>query len=69
MKKKKSKRLNQIDRMKAQAWERVFIGAVATEMGYANQTKVCNAGKEVFKLIGSMTYKEFKNVKALLNGR
>lgn len=75
MKKKKSKteiaskpRLNDVDRMKAKAWETIFIGTIANEMGYVEQSRVCKAGMEVFKKIGTMTYDEFKNIKALLSG-
>lgn len=61
-------RLSSVDKMKTEAIETIFIGVIAQNMGYANQSKVVQSGKEVFKKIGSLTYKEFRNIKALLNG-
>lgn len=61
-------RLDAIEKMRAKGWETTFIGVIATEMGYVNQSKVCNAGMAIFKKVGSMTYREFRNVKVLLNG-
>ena len=61
-------RLSPVDKIKTEALETIFIGVVAENMGYANQSNVVKSGKEVFKKIGSLTYKEFRNIKALLNG-
>lgn len=58
--------MNQFDKKRAEAQETICIGIIATEMGYANQTKVCNAGRAVFKHIGSLTYKQFRDIKKLL---
>lgn len=62
---KKSNELDSIDKMRTEAIERVCVGIVAEQMGYANQTHVCNAGKAIFKYIGRLTYKEFRNIKKL----
>ena len=51
------KKMDSIDRMRAESWETIFIGIVATEMGYANGTRMCNSGREVFKALDKMTYK------------
>ena len=59
--------LSSVDKMKTKAIETIFIGVIAQNMGYANQSNVVQSGKEVFKKIGSLTYKEFRNIKVLLN--
>ncbi len=61
-------RLSPVDKIRTEAIETIFIGVVAENMGYANQSNVVKSGKEVFKKIGSLTYKEFRNIKVLLNG-
>lgn len=61
--------LSLTDKIKAESWEMIFIGVVAENMGYANQSDVVKSGKEVFKKLGSMTYKDFRNIKTILNGR
>ena len=49
--------------------EYTCIGIVAKNMGCANQTFVCNAGRELFKFIGELTYKEFTQIKKLSNSK
>ncbi len=58
-------KLSQVDKTKAEAWETIFIGIVAANMGYANQSCVVKSGKEVFKHIKKMTYKQFSSIKKL----
>jgi hypothetical protein len=60
------KDMTPFDKQRAEAQETICIGIIATEMGYANQTRVCNAGRAVFKHIGSLTYEEFGNIKKLM---
>jgi hypothetical protein len=59
---------DQVTLMKTKSIEKICIGIIAKNMGYANQTNVCKSGEAVFEYIGSMTYKEFRNVKKLING-
>lgn len=59
---------DQVTLMRTKAIEMRFIGIIACNMGYANQTNVCKSGKAVFEEIGTLTYKEFRNIKKLLNG-
>lgn len=63
-----SRRLSEVDKQRAKAVETICIGIVAKNMGYANQTLVCNAGRELFELISRMTYKQFSDIKRLSNG-
>lgn len=63
-----SRRLSPVDKQRAKAVETICIGIVAKNMGYANQTLVCNAGRELFEYISQMTYKRFSDVKKLSNG-
>lgn len=63
-----SRRLSPVDKQRAKAVEAICIGIVAKNMGYANQTFVCNAGRELFEYISRMTYKQFSDVKKLANG-
>jgi len=51
--------------MRAKAVETTLIGIIASEMGYADQSRVCISGKKVFEYIKTLTYSEFKNVKSL----
>lgn len=55
--------------MRAKAQETICIGIIATEMGYANQTLVCNAGRAVFNHIGGLTHKQFRDIKKLMKER
>lgn len=41
----------------------IIIGCIATEMGYADQSKVMKAGLEVFDFVSGLTYKEFLAIK------
>lgn len=49
--------------------ETICIGIVAKNMGFADQSKVGNAGREVFKFIGELTFKEFRKIKKLNSNR
>jgi hypothetical protein len=49
--------------------ETMFIGVVAKNMGYANQDDVVKTGKAVLEKIGTLTHKEFKDIKNLLNAK
>ena len=59
--------MNEIEKMKAESVHTIIRGIIATEMGYANQTHVCNSAKSVFEYIGSINQTEFRNVKKFLN--
>ncbi len=61
--------MDQIDKIKAKSWESVFIGFIAANMGFANQTNVVNSGKDIYQSLGRMTYKDFRNIKKILKDK
>jgi hypothetical protein len=62
------RRLSEVERGQVEAWELVFIGLVAKSMGYADQSKVCEAGQKAFRLLAKMSHKDFRNIKRHLGG-
>ena len=51
------------DESTAKIVETICIGIVAKNMGYANQTLVCNAGREIFEYISRLPYRQFRAIK------
>jgi len=52
--------------MKAETIELIIIGIVASNMGYADQSKVCATGHEIYKYIGKLTYNDLREIKKQL---
>jgi len=62
----KRSQLSPIDKQRVTSLETIFIGIIAKNMGCVNQSDVVKSGEEIFKRVGSLTYRELKNIKSLL---
>ena len=58
--------MNEIEKMKAEQVLTQIRGIIAKEMGYANQSKVCESAEMVFKYLGTINQTQFRLVKKLL---
>lgn len=52
--------------MEPKTIETIIIGIIAKNMGYCNQTNVCESGHEILSFIGRLTNKEFLAIKKQL---
>lgn len=49
--------------MKREAVELIMIGIIARNMGHADQSAVCQSGRDILDFVLKMTYKDFSAIK------
>lgn len=59
--------MNDFERMKAKQTLTTITGIIATEMGYANQTRICKSAEMVYSHIGTLNQTDFRRIKNFLN--
>jgi hypothetical protein len=60
-----SKAFTELELAKAKGKESVCIGIVAKNLGHADQSKVCAAGRELFRYIQGLSERDFLAIKSL----